>query len=266
MAKLEPKGVKTRAEAPSVQPEKSMTEMMTGKPGVPSSLKGVLFGPPKTGKTTAACSGGRTLLVNFDPEGYATETLVGREDIDIVQPSNLPETNQVIQYILGGHADDYDFVVIDSVTFMFQRFDGGQIAKDFVAGKDIRRAYGQAGAACQQVIHDLSMLPSTNVIFTAHLEKEYTDDNTVSQDQDLGEHEVSLAVTPMVWKILGPAVGFIGRTHKKTAKDLDSGNSTEGFYVSFNDGSRSPAGSRYKMEAEYAITDTLLSDLASDLL
>ncbi len=265
MARLETGRVKTRADAPSAQPEKSLTEMMTGKPGVPSSLKGVLFGPPKTGKTTAACSGGRTLLINFDPEGYATETLAGREDIDIIQPNDLIETNKVISYILGGHADDYDFVVVDSVTFMFQKFGGKQIARDFVENKDIRRSYGMAGAACQQIIHDLSMLPNTNVIFVAHLQKEF-DGDSVSQDQDLGEHEVSLAVTPMVWKILGPAVGFIGRTFKRGTQDLDSGNTVSAFYVSFNDGARSPAGSRYKMEGEYAITPTFLSALATELL
>lgn len=265
MARLDTGRVKTRADAPSVQPDRSLQDMMSGTAGVPSSLKGVLFGPPKTGKTTAACSGGSTLLINFDPEGYATETLADRNNIDIIQPKSLIETNQVIKRIIEGEADSYDFVVVDSVTFMFQRFDGGRIAKDFVENKDIRRAYGMAGAACQQVIHDLTMLPGTNVLFTAHLQKEF-DDDSVSQDQDLGEHEVSLAVTPMVWKILGPAVGFIGRTHRKTGTNLDSGNTTEGFYVSFNDGSRSPAGSRYKMEAEYAITDTLLSDLAIELL
>jgi hypothetical protein len=265
MARLDTGKVKTRADAPSTQPKSTLAEQAIRKPGVPTNLKGVLFGPPKTGKTTAACSGGRTLLINFDPEGYATETLTGREDIDIIEPSNLLEANQVIKQILGGEAEAYDFVVVDSVTFMFQKFDGGAIAKDFVSGKDIRRAYGMAGAACQQVIHDLSMLPATNVIFVAHLQKEF-DDDSVSQDQDLGEHEVSLAVTPMVWKILGPSVGFIGRTFRKTAKDLDSGNTTDGFYVSFNDGARSPAGSRYKMEAEYQITDTLLTDLAIELL
>lgn len=265
MARLDAGKVKTRKDAPSTQPVKSLKDMVSVTPGVPTSLKGVLFGPPKTGKTTAACSGGKTLLINFDPEGYATETLAGRKDIDVVQPANLEETDALVKRILAGEADEYDFVVVDSVTFMFQKFGGKAIAKTFVENKDVRRAYGMAGAACQQVIHDLSMLPKTNVIFIAHLAKEYEDD-AVKQDQTLGEHEVSLAVTPMVWKILGPAVGFIGRTHRKTAVSLDSGNTAATFMVSFNDGSRSPAGSRYAMEAEYEITDSFLSDLASELL
>lgn len=265
MAQIKPKNVQTRKDAPSKQPDTSLKDMISGTPGVPSSLKGCLFGPPKTGKTTAACSGGKTLLVNFDPEGYSTETLAGRKDIDIVQPQTLKETDRLVQAIIAGEGDEYDFIVIDSVTFMFQRFGGKEIAKTFVDGKDVRRAYGMAGAACQQIIHDLTMLPKTNVIFVAHLAKEYEDD-AVKQDQTLGEHEVSLAVTPMVWKILGPGVGFIGRTHRKTTLNVDNGNTTGGFYVSFNDGSRSPAGSRYAMEGEYEITNSFLSDLATELL
>jgi len=267
MARLDTKQVKTRAGAPSKQPEKGLKDMISGEPGVPTSLKGVLFGPPKTGKTTCACSGGKTLLINFDPEGYATETLKGRKDIDIVQPKTLAETQKVVDAIIAGEADQYDFVVVDSVTFMFQRFGGKAILKTYVDGRDVRRAYGQAGAAAGQIINDLAMLPKTNVIFIAHLEKEYSDDDdSVVVDQDLGEFEVKLAVTPMVWKILGPAVGFIGRTHRKNAVNLDGGNNESSFHVSFNDGSRSPVGSRYAMEAEYEITPTLLSDLASELL
>jgi hypothetical protein len=268
MARIDSGEVKTRADAPSVQPPRTtVADMTEGTPGVPSSFKGVLFGPPKTGKTTAACSGGKTLLVNFDPEGFATETLIGRKDITIVQPQSLVESNTLVKSIINGEADEYDFVVIDSVTFMFQKFGGKDILQTFIDGKDVRRAYGFAGAAAGQVINDLCMLPNTNVIFTAHLEKEYSDDDQgVTVDQDLGEHEVKLAVTPMVWKILGPAVGFIGRTWKEQVLNVDTGNTEDVFKVSFNDGSRSPVGSRYTMESEYEITDSLLSDLASGIL
>ena len=266
MARLDAVTVKTRADAPSEQPP-TLKTMATGKPGVPESLKGVLFGPPKTGKTTAAVTGGKTLLVNFDPEGYATDTLKGRKDITVVQPQTYVESKAVVKAIINGEADDYEWVSIDSVTFMFQRFGGKDILQTYIDGRDVRRAYGQAGAAVGQIINDLCMLPKTNVIFVAHLEKEFSDnDSGVSLETDLGEHEVKIAVTPMVWKILGPAVGFIGRTQKSQTLDVGTGNTEDVFTVSFNDGSRSPVGSRYAMESEYVITPTLLSDLASDLL
>jgi hypothetical protein len=268
MARLDAGKVKTRADAPSVQPPRTggLKDMIDGEPGKPKSLKGVLFGPPKTGKTTIACSGGRTLLVNFDPEGYSTHTLKGRKDIDVVQPKSLVETEALVDAIVRGEADDYDWIVIDSVTFMFQRFGGKGILKTFVDGKDVRRAYGYAGAATGQIINDLAMLDNHNIIFVAHLQKEFDDDDGVKVDQDLDEYEVTLAVTPMVWKILGPAVGFIGRTFKNLETDLDTGNTVSKFYVSLNDGARSPAGSRYEMAGGYEVTDTLLKDLASELL
>ncbi len=266
MARLDKGTVKTRADAPSEQP-KTLEDLATGTPGVPESLKGVLFGPPKTGKTTAAVTGGKTLLINFDPEGYSAETLKGRKDITVLNPTNYLETKEIIGRIIDGEADKYEWVVVDSVTFMFQRFGGKDILQTYMDGRDVRRAYGQAGAAVGQIINDLCMLPKTNVIFVAHLEKEYKDDDTsVSLETNLGEHEVKLAVTPMVWKILGPAVGFIGRTQKGQQLDVATGNTEDVFTVSFNDGSRSPVGSRYTMEAEYAITPTLLSDLAEGIL
>lgn len=267
MARLDAGTVKTREGAPSKQPPNkgSLKDMMGAQPGKPTSLKGVLFGPPKTFKTTIACSGGRTLLINFDPEGYATGTLKGRKDIDIIEPENLAEMNKVIEGIIGGEADEYDWIVVDSVTFMFQKFGGKEILKTFQQGKDVRRAYGYAGSAAGQVIHDLAMIKDKNIMFIAHLKKEYDDEDSVAVDQDLGEHEVSLAVTPMVWNLLGPAVGFIGRTYKENISSIE-GNTETKFFVSFNDGSRSPAGSRYEMAGLYEASDTLLKDLANDLL
>ena len=120
-----------------------------------------------------------------------------------------------------------------------------------------------------QVVHDLAMLKTTNVIFTAHLEKVDTGDEGVSLDTSLGETEVKLAVTPMVWKTVGPAVSFIGRTQRSTVWDkAEDGtrNKRTAFTVSFNDGERSPAGSRLTMEAEYEVTPTTLDELASKLI
>lgn len=269
MARLDKGTVKTRAGQPSVQPQGGATlaEMAANSPdpGKPESLKGVLFGPPKTGKTTLAASGGKTLLIDFDPEGYATKTLKGRKDITILQPETLLETDQILQAILRGEADEYDWKVLDSVTFMFQRFGGKEILQTYTAGKDIRRAYGQAGAMAGQIINDLAMMKKHNVLFVAHLAKEDGDDDmAVDVDQTLGEHEVKLAVTPMVWKILGPAVGFIGRTFKKD--EWVDGNKETKYYVSYNDGERSPAGSRYDMEGLYEASDTFLKSLTNDLL
>jgi len=59
-------------------------------------------------------------------------------------------------------------------------------------------------------------------------------------------------------------VGFIGRTYKK--QEWTDGNKETKFYVSYNDGERSPAGSRYDMEGLYEASDTFLKDLTDQLL
>ena len=242
------------------------------KPGQVEHLKGVLFGPPKTGKTTAACSGTNVLLVSFDPEGYATETLIGREDITIVEPRTQAEIDDLISRLHAGAHKDFDWVVVDSLTFLFSILGGKEINKTWKENKDVRRAYGRTGAAVQQIVHDLVMLP-TNVVFTAHLERvDLEDENGVPLETRLGENEVKVAVTPMVWRILGAAVSFIGRTYKETAYDTvvvdgkKKRNKRTRFAVSFNDGDRSPAGSRLPMQGEYEVTKTTLTDLASELI
>lgn len=267
MAKIERAGVKLR-EGNTPPPRKEPQGITGRKPGQPSSLKGVFFGPPKSGKTTAACSGRNVLLVSFDPEGDSTMTLQGREDITVVVPESMVEVDQIVRSLYTVDAGKWDWVVFDSITFLFQLAGGKDVLQSYVENKDMRRAYGKAGAIVGQVIHDLVLLKDTNVIFTAHLDK-VGDDESISLDTELGESEVKLAVTPMVWKILGPAVSFIGRTHRASGWEKgEKGirNRITTFGVSFNDGERSPAGSRLSMQAEYELTGSMLDDLATELL
>jgi hypothetical protein len=265
MTKIERAGVKQRQESPTVAP----TGIVGTKPGLASSVKGVLFGPPKTGKTTLACSGNGVLLVSFDPQGESTETLLGRDDITVVRPRTPSEVEGIIKSLHSVDKGRFPWVVIDSLTFLFLQYGGKDITDTYKAGGDIRRAYGKAGAAVQQVIHDLVMMEDQNVIFTAHLEKVSTEDEQgVPLETRLGENEVKIAVTPMVWKILGPAVSFQGRTFKETVYDKDAQgkrNKRTRFAVSFNDGDRSPAGSRLPMAGEYENEPHALQKLADTL-
>ena len=250
---------KVQREVPTKSVE-SVPSIVGVTPGEIKKLTGVGFGPPKTGKTTLAASGKNILLLEFDPQGDLTETLKGRKDITVVSPSSYSEVMDIITALKTTDKGRFDWVSPDSITFMFQLFGGKEIADVYINNKDIRRAYGRAGAMVSQIIHDLVVLPDTNVFFTAHLQREDGDDSSIAQDTELGEHEVRVAVTPMVWKILGPAVSFIGRTYKETVWEK-TGNKKEKktkYMVSFNDGDRSPAGSRLTMDGVYEIElDTL---------
>lgn len=247
-----------------------MTHAIKGhQPGEIKTLKGLFFGPPKTGKTTLACSGEDVLLISFDPQGDMTKTLKGRKDITVVTPGTYQEIDALVRALYTTDAGRFAWVVVDSITFLFHMLGGKQIAKQFIDNKDVRRAYGRAGASVAQIISDLVRLPDTHVIFTAHLDKEYEEDNgVVTVDSSLGETEVKVAVTPMVWKILGPAVSFIGRTYKQNTWEVGADrkrNKVTSYRVSFNDGERSPAGSRLDHEGDYEVTPGLLQRLADEL-
>lgn len=259
MAQLQGVGVKTRQGTTSP----SLIDQLKSPPGVPTYLKGLIFGPPKTGKTTVACSGGKTLLIEFDPDGAGTTTLAGRTDIDVVRPSTYGEILGVLRELMAGAAEEYEWIVFDSLTFLFDVLAGDEITETFMQNKDVRRAYGKAGAAVNSIVSKAVALKS-NVIFIAHLQVDSGDD-TVTETQ-LGEHEVKVAVSPMIWKNLGPAVGFIGRTYKTKAYEKVNGvnRAVTRYMVSFNDGDRSPAGSRYSMNGEYSGGSTTLKVVAAD--
>jgi KaiC/GvpD/RAD55 family RecA-like ATPase len=238
------------------------------KPGDVSFLKMLLFGPPKTGKTTQACSGdGETLLISVDPDGDLTMTIQGRKNIHVVRPKSIEEIESIIKALRTTDKGRFQLVVLDSVTFLFWMAGGAEINKAFRENKDVRRPYGKAGAATAQIIHDLVNL-DMDVIITAHLEMEYTEDDAVTETQ-FGEHPVKVAVTPMVWKVLGPGVSIIGRTFKKEVygeKVNGRRNKETKYYVSFNDGEKSPAGSRIEMAGELDGTLDMFAKLRQTLI
>jgi len=202
-------------------------------------LKGVLFGPPKSGKTSAAASRPKTLVLLTEPEGDLP--LRGRKGIDVVRPENWGEMASVIRDLATTHKGKWETLVFDSVSMAFEVIGGKDIFKTLSDGRDVRQAYQRAGSAMNQLIFDAVRLPM-NVVFVCQLKHEEEQDDGTALDPELGEHNLTMAVTPMVYKTLTPAVSFIGRTYQK--KVYEDGKPKSEYWVSFNDFGRSPAGSR----------------------
>lgn len=262
--KRKPVGKKPAPKAP----EEKGYAIETHPPGSIKFLKVLLFGPPKTFKTTLACSGqGRTLLISLDPEGDVVETIRGKTNIDVVSPKSIQEVEDIIKALRTTDKDRWDWVALDSTTFLFQLAAGRGINDAYKANQDVRRPYGRAGAAVVQIINDIVTL-DMNVVITAHLQVDQGDDNEVTETQ-LGEHGVKVAVTPMVWGVLGPAVSMIGRTYKKHEygeKVNGRRNKLTKFYVSFNDGDKSPVGSRISIDAQLEGELDMLAKLHTKLI
>lgn len=217
------------------------------KPGEVGSVKGTLFGPPKTGKTTGAVSGsGKKLLVLTEPEGDLS--LTGRTDVDVVRPTNYKELEYIVRELHSGGQDAYDTVVFDSVTFMAEVIGGTALFKVMQENSDPRRTYMKVGGAVNQIIRDTVALANCNVIFIAQLKSNQPGEDGVPLNPEEGEYELSLAVQPMIYKILSPAVSFMGRTFKSAGySEPEEGkprNKIAEYWVSFEDYGKSPAGSR----------------------
>lgn len=253
------KAVQAAESTPKPPPSLSVS-----KPGTANFLKMVLFGPPKTGKTVGACAGeGKKLLILCEPDGDLP--LLGREDIDVVRPQNGKELYQIIQTLHSGVAEQYDWVILDSVTFAFEIIGYKMVGEALEKGVDVRRPYGQVGASLVQMIHDLVAL-KTNVIFIAQLRENFVDDDDPdAAGAEEGKYPFTMAVTPMVYKILSPAVSVLGRSFKRMFVNA-KGNKEVQFFVSFEDYGKSPAGSRIPVpdRVENFNPDTLVQQLKGE--
>src|SRR5690606_35636358 len=132
------------------------------KPGTIRHLKGVLFGPPKTGKTRMATNTkDKVLLILTEPEGDLS--VRNRDNVDVFRPENWRDLDEVTRALMGKD-HGYATAVYDIVTFMFELIGGADVAKAFRENKDVRRPYGNAGAAVNQIIYTATSL-DMNVIF-----------------------------------------------------------------------------------------------------
>ncbi len=222
-------------------------------------FKGVLFGPPKSGKTTAAASGtGKKLILLTEPEGDVT--LVGQPDISVLRPTTFGEMHQIIRELRApGHG--YDRLVFDSVTFGTELIGGAELYKTLADNRDPRREYGKTGAAMNQLIHDTVGL-RMDVAFICQIKTEGDHEDGTPLNPEEGEYPLTMAIQPMVYKILAPAVSFIGRTFKRPLT-VEGGGKTLKFGISFEDYGNSPAGSRLGLPDEvfdFAWTDVLTDD------
>ena len=212
----------------------------TQKPGIVKRLTGGLFGPPKSGKTTVATSGQNVFLAMFDPDGDQTETLRGRTDVDVYKPDSWMEVDSMVKDLLTVDRETWEWIVLDSISLMAEVYGGKELATTLKAGKDPRHTYQRIGSSINQTFRDLLTSPAS-VIFTAQIKADQADEEedivTVGPDEAI--YPVTLAVTPMVYKVLPPSVSFIGRTYRRT----------DGFYVSVNDQGRSPASNRLGLDS-----------------
>lgn len=259
----EPPG--TPARQPTGAPAATIWDTLS-TPGTVRFLKGVLFGPPKSGKTVTSLRGWpdqEKLLVLTEPEGDLS--VAGREDVRVLRPGNYRELSQIIEGLHTTQAGRWPTVVFDSVTFMIEIIGGKDINDTYLQNKDVRRAYGKAGAAVNQLVHDAVALPM-NVVFTAQMRTEQPSEEEVPLNPEEGKYPLTLAVTPMVYSVLVPAVSFIGRTYKTVGYEKDGNNlSRKGvqYWTSFEDFGKSPAGTRLPIPPQ--VRDLNLQDLLASL-
>lgn len=117
-----------------------------------SRTAGLLWGPPKCGKTTFLLSlPGRKLFVMLDPDG--DQSLPDRDDVFVIRLYEHDD-DDVIHYLrkklgtfLKERKDDFDSVIIDSLSTLTRIALNEAIRKDVGAGRDFKPTLEMPGLA-----------------------------------------------------------------------------------------------------------------------
>jgi phage nucleotide-binding protein len=190
-------------------------------------LKMCVYGRNKSGKTHFAGSSNlKTLIIDCEEKG--TETLVGRDNIEVYELSRWEELDWIYWHL---KANDHDFevVAIDTVTML------STLGLKWVLGDNMdpsadplmpdRRHYGKLNMALSQAMINWRNLP-LHVLFLAQERTETVEDET-DEMATLSEIVPSLTKGPRT-TLLG-AVGTIGRiyTRQVTKKNKTTGKTVE---------------------------------------
>lgn len=202
-----------------------------GPPTQDPYLTALIFGPSKTGKTTLAASGPKTLIL--DTEGGSKS--VRDTDADVIAIPDWDTFDRVVTELIT-QPHEYETVVLDSVTYLQEL--AGQKA-DLMghimdAKADARQAYGKMNA---MIRHKLILLHSApfHFIMTAQLRERDGD------DVEAGKYPLTPDVSPAIMKVVVALPDLICRTaivrSGGTTKDVE-------YRVIFGPETRSQVGNR----------------------
>lgn len=194
-------------------------------------LTALIFGPSKTGKTTLAGSGPKTLVL--DLEGGAASLRHGDAQV-LPIPDWKTFQSAVFELLTTDHG--YDTVVVDSITYL-QEIAGveSDLMGHIMDGKkDPRQAYGKMNAMIRHQLIQLHAAPF-NLIMTAQLRERDAD------DIEAGKYPLTPDLSPAITKVALALPDLICRTaivrKGATTKDVE-------YRVIFGPETRSQVGNR----------------------
>ena len=218
-----------------------------GKPKDDPYLTAMIFGPSKTGKTTLAASGTKTLIL--DVEGGTKS--VRDTDADVLPIRTWKDFEAAVNDLIT-RPHDYETVVLDSVTYLQELAgqDADLMGHIMSEKKDPRQAYGKMNAMMR---HRLIQLHNArfHFIMTAQLRERD------GEDVEAGKYPLTPDVSPAIMKVCIALPDLICRT-----AIVRKGSSTQDveYRVIFGPETRSQVGNR-DLDLPYDATGVTLTKL-----
>lgn len=192
---------------------------------------GLVFGSPKSGKTTLAASAKKPLLIDLDKGAYRTAGK-DRAGIDVVSVDNYME--DLIPFISSPELKNYETIVIDTFGALVD-----MIIRDKFSGIMNPAKWGIVKTEIISIANTLRMT-GKSVLFLAHESEEKSDDKIIKRPQCQGKAKEELM------KMLD----FIGHTCK-------AGND---FVLEFGGDDSIYCGNTYGFANRYVLPDVKLEN------
>ena len=133
-----------------------------------SRLKMLLFGPPGSGKTTAAIQMPRPCIIDCERGSVHYKDLIDKAGGAVLQTRSVSEIIEEIHRLIT-EKHPYQTLVIDPVTTAYNELLEGCEKR---VGTDFGRHYGAAGKSMKRLMNLILSL-DMNVIMTSHAKNEY---------------------------------------------------------------------------------------------
>lgn len=195
----------------------SILDRITNEPQRPEFVKGLIYGPPGSGKTYFLGTAPNLLLLDVDGGSTTVRDRIG-DNVTVWHIREWQDLDDAV-YTLLFEDHGFETVALDSVSTLQEISDEEVgVLEAYTEGKDMRTYYGRSGAMIKHKIA-LLMRMRMHVFITAHMRfNDEKVDNYLSVPEE-GRFPVVPDIYPSVQRVAFAMPDIIARASRRNLKD-----------------------------------------------